>query len=513
MQRHNTPAAGAKRGPWWSSSSGQTALRAVSGCLVELLPIEAWLLVLAGTVGDPPNQAAVPFWYLCVLMGAACGFSYRARGKRGSHFLIADFVPFVALYLLALLVSPAAFGSESAGFLDFSWISARGGAVFDRPDITANLIALFLLLAFLWWRGTVIASSVPATSTALRRFGISFSLLLLAVVGLNAVPSNVRDPYSAALTLLLIGEVFCGLFSASLAHLDAQRHDAGMAGDRNDAQWIGSAVVVELLVVILALFASLVFNFQSFLALLGYLGPVGQAIGTVLTWLVSLLVIVLNWLLTPLFSSFRYRWPRRAPLFSPPAKFQCVTVQVNGKSVVRCGNGQTPSSLAWLVHLGVAVVVIGVLALIGLALYLAVRKYLIKPSRSDDEGAADEREALDGRSLFAAQLRSLLDRFGTRTTPERDPLQRGTVRYIYRDVLRAAMSQGLDRTPAETPDEYAQRLTKTAPLATHETGETDDLMALSDAYNDARYADREPGVLARQSLQERAHRLTRLLGG
>lgn len=447
-------------------------------------------------------------------MGVAWLFGYRGQGKQTRRFLLMDLVPFALLYLLALRVSPAAYGNDGAGFLDVSWVGGQGAAALESPEAISNLIPLLLLLAFLWWRGTVLASAMPSSaSTALRRFGISFGLLLLAGVGLGAVQPDVSDPYSAALTALTIAEVFCGLFSAALVHLDTQRREQGnTAREDNDAQWIGTAFFVGLAVVVIALFASLVFNFQSFLALLGYLGPVGQAIGTALSWLVNAFVTVLGWLLSPLLAHFHYTWPRSAPLNKPPA-FRCAKTLVHGNPVVKCGGTQAISSSSWIIHLGVAVVVLGVLALIGLSLYIAVRKVLARSPRSENGGQADERESLDGRALFAAQLHDLLSRFGQRNAPEHDPLQRGTVRYMYRDVLRAAAGRDLHRAPAETPDEYARRLTKTAPLVTVANGDTADLLTLSDAYNSARYADREPDAPARAALQDRTSRLTKLFGG
>ncbi|MGH2515432.1 MAG: DUF4129 domain-containing protein, partial [Ktedonobacterales bacterium] len=429
------------------------------------------------------------------------------------RFLLTDMMPFLVLYLLALRVSPAAFGNDGASFLDFSWVSA-GGATFLRPDITNNLIPLFLLLAFLWWRATVIASATPTSSTALRRFAISFGLLLLACVGLNAIQPDISDPYSAALTVLVIAEVFCGLLSAALVHLDFQRHEQGAAaGDSSDAQWIGSAILVGLLVVVVALFASLVFNFQSFLALLGYLGPVGQAIGGALAWVANLLALALTQLVTKIASVLALPKTHGFRFTPPKVAYHCVNAVVNGKTVVQCGNSQANSSFAWLVHFGVALIFLTALALIGIVLYFVVRKALNSPLRSEHASMVDEREALDGRSLFAAQLRDLFGGFGRRRVPERDPLQRGTVRYMYRDVLRSAARRDLERTPAETPDEYARRLTATAPLATVATGEAGDLLTLSDAYDDARYAAREPDAPARASLQDCARRLIRLFGG
>ncbi|MGH2517261.1 MAG: hypothetical protein ACRDHP_16550, partial [Ktedonobacterales bacterium] len=75
-------------------------LLAISSCLVELLPIEAWLLVLAGVDGNPLDAAAVPFWFLCLLMAVAWILGYRARSQRSKRFLLTDLLPFLVLYLL-----------------------------------------------------------------------------------------------------------------------------------------------------------------------------------------------------------------------------------------------------------------------------------------------------------------------------------------------------------------------------------------------------------------------------
>ncbi|HEX6818071.1 MAG TPA: hypothetical protein VF120_06810, partial [Ktedonobacterales bacterium] len=84
----STPTTGARRGPWWSSRGGQIALLAITGCLVELLPVEAWLLVLAGADGNALDQAAVPFWYLCLLIGVAWMLNYRLRRHNNRSILL-----------------------------------------------------------------------------------------------------------------------------------------------------------------------------------------------------------------------------------------------------------------------------------------------------------------------------------------------------------------------------------------------------------------------------------------
>lgn len=159
-------------------------------------------------------------------------------------------------------------------------------------------------------------------------------------------------------------------------------------------------------------------------------------------------------------------------------------------------------------HLLIILAALAVIALIAFVTTTALSK-----RHTPDTAANEEREALDARNLLASQLRGLFGRRGRRDRAAEDPLPRGSVRYLYREVLRAANGNGLDRHPDETPDEFAGRLGKTAPLAMFASGEGADLLALSDAYDDARYASREPDPTHRERLQAGASRLIRLFRG
>jgi uncharacterized protein DUF4129 len=66
----------------------------------------------------------------------------------------------------------------------------------------------------------------------------------------------------------------------------------------------------------------------------------------------------------------------------------------------------------------------------------------------------------------------------------------------------------LGRERAETPDEYARRLVEAAPLAGAET-ERGDVAALSEAYEEVRYGEREPAPEELAALRESG---TRVMG-
>jgi hypothetical protein len=131
----------------------------------------------------------------------------------------------------------------------------------------------------------------------------------------------------------------------------------------------------------------------------------------------------------------------------------------------------------------------------------------IKSMRSSTIHAdlVEERESLDAGGLFGAQLRGLLA--GLRRAPAQpdEALEAGSVRTIYRDVLRAAAAAELPRAPSETPDEYRERLEQ-ARGADGQIGEAD-LADLTAAYDRERYGGQTPPEAERRGLHTRAQHI------
>ncbi len=119
-------------------------------------------------------------------------------------------------------------------------------------------------------------------------------------------------------------------------------------------------------------------------------------------------------------------------------------------------------------------------------------------------GIDEERESLDARGLFGAQVRALLSGLRPHRVAQDEPLPPGSVRAIYRDLLRAAAARGIARRSDETPDEFAKRLGQEASPTLSVPELRTDLTALSEAYDAARYAEREPGDSNRAHLRARA---------
>lgn len=89
----------------------------------------------------------------------------------------------------------------------------------------------------------------------------------------------------------------------------------------------------------------------------------------------------------------------------------------------------------------------------------SLRRWLV---RGSDEGIAEEREALDGRSLLGQHWRDWWERRRKRAnrTMALEPLDPTSARARYRKMLQAvaAAKEDLARRPAETPAEYEARL-------------------------------------------------------
>lgn len=478
-------------------------MRPLASMLVELLPIEAWLLVFAGYQGVSVDQAAVPFWALLAAMALPWWIARRAHDASQRKAFAAGVVPFIVTYFVLLRVSPAAYGGEG-GFFDLSWLGSLASDFATSSHRGGALFGLLVLLLLIWWRGTALGTDLESYSGNLRRFTLFMGGLLLALLGAVAAKPTTQDALSAALTLILLAEVFVGLLDAALARIAEVRREGASSG-ANEAPWVRTSMTLAAGVIGIALLVSLVFNFNSFLALLAYMGPVGGFISFALTWLVTGFANVVGKLVSGIVLPFHVKeaLPHLAPLLPLPKACHVV----NGVTV--CSQQSHNNGLFdFLSHVFIIITAVVIVAIIIIVIRSAPRR-----RRANETGANEEREALDAQRLFAAQLRGLFRRRGRRDQQIEETLPRGSVRYIYREVLRAAHGNGLDRRSDETPDEYAARLGKTAPIAMFSTVEGDDLLALNDAYDDARYASREPDQRERDKIQAGATRLMRLFRG
>jgi len=501
---------------WLSKLTRQTAL-IVMVALIELLPVQAWLMTLAAYQTGDARLTAAPFWLVALTL-AAFGLGGRVTARSSGRIRVgAGIVIGVVAFTTAVFWPTGAF------------------AISDPANKPVAFLGLMALFAYLGWRGVGAGSAEPF-SAAYERFRRIFTYGLAAMVGAItisiAAPDSARAPLIGALGLFLPIEVFAGLLALAISKAAFQRASAYGAETAapDETRWLGMAVGLATLIVVVSLVISVVVSFQAVLRALLQLGPVGVFLNTALTWLVNAFAYLLYLIFNIPISALK---SQHLPYTKPtPPHAACVQRPAgtapplpHGHSY--CPPAHSPLSLAFVVAVigvvGVIVAVVVVLAII--FLIREVARLLAQRRRQRADNADEEREDLDGRMLLGQQLRELLGAQRRHARAEEALPQEG-VRWLYREALRAAAARGVARAPNETPDEFAARLAPTlsalAPATrtrrvsapASDDGESQAAFAeLNDAYNRARYADDEPAGAQRATLRERATRMIRRLRG
>ena len=490
----------------WSSRRLQGGLLVVAVVLLETVPIEAWQLILAGyshTIARPP----VPLWLLLLLPLAGyvvtpMGRLVRRRVSTGSM------VAFAVVFALLLRFSPAAYAPAAHGLFDVGWLSTLGGDLGAGNARFGSVVALFILSLYLWWRGSRLKSLRLDTQDTLQRFKYGMTIVTVAALVALTLDADQKSVALGALALLLPLEVFVGLVGTSLArvqHLRMQRTNATQAGA--EAQWLRVTFGFAGLLVAFALVVSLIINYQAVGSLLTHFGPVGQFIIWLVTAILGVFVRVLAFIFNPFVSLLQHAIGHAAKPGQQPV--QGVTC-IPGPNLKCRTNTQPQDNVSPLARLFMELILL--VAASGAFIFVMRLFFLRNGVERDTDMGEDEREALDAKGLFRAQLRGLLHNMGRKSQeegPERLP--RDGVRYAYREVLHAAAERGLRRTANETPDEYAVRLAKSAPINMATGSEAGDLTTVSEAYNVARYAEREPPAREREGIRQRAMKLAQTL--
>ncbi|HEX8032423.1 MAG TPA: DUF4129 domain-containing protein [Ktedonobacterales bacterium] len=493
------------RAPFWSNRRAQAVMLLGALILVEMLPVEAWLIVFAGGVRGSIANVAAPLWFLVLVMTLAWAVAWRFERLGVGRVLLVSAPLFLLAWLTLLRISPSAYGAAPLhlnGVLDPLLIDLTHGV-----RHFSDCIALTALLAYVWWRGLMLGSKPPSHDDVLRRFQWSLVAFLLALFGLASTSGSTEGSLFGAISLLLPVEVFVCLTAAALANVSLARlRSRESQTGETESRWVGSAILLAGLVAMLALVINIFVNFESVSTLLRQMGPVGVAVDGAAQWLISgfiqVLGLVIDRPLQAFFDWIQSHGQRRPPQTSTPTCSQ----QSSDPMCIRARTPQDVLNNLNTVQRGVVIALdILVVAVVIVVFIVMLRRLLARQSAGDGDMVQEEREALGGRGLFGAQVRSLFAR-PRRKAQTAEQLAAGTVRALYRDMLRAAKRVGLGREGTETPDEYARRLVEAGPLAGAEA-ERGDVAALSAAYDGARYGEREPAPKEQAALRERAKRV------
>jgi hypothetical protein len=453
-------------------------------------------MILAVYGGGSADQVAIPLWLLAL---AALGYWWigrrSARWWYGLETLLA-----LALGAGASLVAItlAFLAGSSLDLLPFAWFTALENDLLANGATASRAALIIGIFAYLGWRAVTLGRRLPDVSGAKRRFTFSFAALALASVTLVGLPADSRNLVVGLLALLLPVDVFSGLLASALARRQEAQAARAESAQIDGVRWMGTALILSGVVVLITLALSVLINLDAVSAVLGHLGPIGQVLENALTGVILLLERVLS------------------ALFDAPLAWLEHFIRSAGTTTTRqppqpVAPGRTPQSgdLARWRFLAIALLSTLVsLALIFLA-FGFMRLLRRDADMTPDETIDEERSALDGGALLREQMRDLFGRFqrGSRALP--DALPPNSVRSLYRDLLMAASTRGIGRRKAETPDEFASRLAG----ALSAENDDADVATLTNAYDTARYGEREPERVQMEALRAAAQRLTSTIAG
>lgn len=490
------PASRAARGRWFSSESLQGLILAVALITLELLPLYLWLLLAAGWATGSIDDVPLPFAFLAP---TAVVFALLGRVLRGRPLTqtVGFAVPLgVLALLLAARVSPAAYGPMPGGALDFDWLSALANDLAAVSSKVEVLVLLGALVIAVGWRAVALGHALPDFDDVLDRFKISTAVVVVGAVASVTLSSFARSQLAGDFTLFLPLTIFSGLLAAALSRTALHRDELRGTDPRaaGGERWLAMAVLLSGLVVVAALIIGSIITFGSVSAALSQSGPVGSALNAALNWLANGITSLFSLVFSALYGAWKHLFPSLGS-----------GVRTIEPSPAPAGNPNAPSQIGHFEVTIITLVALVILLLIGL---IWLKRLFVLRRDPTPEAIDEQRESLDGSSLLLRQLRDLFARRGRLPKPAaEEALPAGSIRALYREILRTAARRQVGRAASETPDEYGARLARSV----GGTMQPDDIGALSEAYDAARYGEREGDRSARHELQERAKRVLQAL--
>lgn len=355
---------------------------------------------------------------------------------------------------------------------DLRWILALVQAAHDALPVVVPAVMAALLAALLWWRGVVLGEREFThfeVERAFRRgvgWTIIFVLLFVVYGGSRGFAS------AAAMPAYLLGFFSLGLFMLAVTRLlaiwqESQADDAqALAANRH---WLLLLVgVVGVILMGASVFSGAV-SLQlrpGFLRLLAPLAPVVEFLFLIAFSIALVIARALIFVLS--------RFPRRFGAADRPPD----AVGRPLEDLLR----DLPPGVVATARWGMVAVIVGLLVLLVAIAVVRARRRPKKPGE-------DERESVWSTPLALAGLgrawRTLWARL-RQPRAEWEAESVGTIRAIYRDVLRLGAGLDVGRRPSETPYEYRPRLTARLP---NRAGE---IASLTEAYVRVRYTPEPP---------------------
>jgi|GEM_PF-1051043 hypothetical protein len=447
----------------------------VSACTLETLPIFCWLLLLAAYDSGDPNGAVMPFWWMWLLVF-------------GIHWLAILFIHDTdddpqRRRRHTLLLTFAVAGLGTLSLLATYWLSPSARSVLVSGGDTSGLVALALLIIWLWWRGLLLGRGRLTRGRMYVRFVVALGVTIAALAGAAAIQGAARPLAASYLVLLLALLLFAGTMGLTLAQARDASYEMRSAyrGDQPlemppvfTRAWLAASVGLSLGLSLLALLLAALISRDSVRVLAIAAGNIANGlldgIVFILTPIFFLLYLILNKPIEWLTAYFHRLGPPK-PLTLPTVPPCQPTVPAGGVATpgATCAppahhavaTSLLPAEWVTAMRWGAAILVI-VVALVVLARILS-RFTQARQLRAFTE----ERTMLDAREILGGQLRRFFGAFRRQRAedaPLVDDLAEGSVRRAYRDTLALAVGKRHARRPAETPREYQRRLASDDPM-------------------------------------------------
>ena len=454
---------------------------------MEAQPLALAVVFLTVLVGGAPTDAPLSVGEILLILLGFLWWALALAYAQGREIFRSTSLR-TALRLCSLFV---AWGVLSWPFLMHLSDLASGPRAF--------LLGAELLFALWLWRRSLgrarLGFAYEPLSTTFK-IGLGALLFIMLFVLLIPQAQQILPMLESSLTIFF----FSGLITLSLARLGTLRQVRLASGRQADPTraWLGALTLFSSLLIALVFLLEAVFSYTSFLWVLHALQPVWDALGTVVGWLLFLIVIVLtpfldlaSWLIGLLRSGGA---KPQAPISSPINPL----TRLNPRQLV-----QLPPELLivgrWLV-LGIAV-----LALL-LLVRASIRRWFLP---YDTEQIEETREHLE---RLAPQREPRSARKKRRTNDARAIGPLDSARAYYRLLLHtvARTRPELAHQQDETPLEYEQRLrgqvetllAEQVQAAQPQPPETSVLQTLTREYMAERYGQQPPSA-AQQSYLRR----------
>ncbi len=357
-------------------------------------------------------------------------------------------------------------------FWDVTWLREAANAYIFRPTTaTASVWLIGAVIIYAWVRGRL--RDIPSLDTAYTT--LRFGTIIVAVTSVLTLTSqDATSPSQRYVRPLVIGFFFCALSAITVARLQVE----GLrAQGRLGPQWLGPLLLPVALVLIGGTLVAALLSRRLLETITGLLAPVFailEFILRIIIAIISLIAYLLYILLSALLGALA--GGRQNPLPAPAAPPRDFARQADHAVATLPDN--------------VRYVLLG--AMLVLVVALLSRFLFRKPHRTQRDG--EERESVLDWNDIGAGLRGALANLRRRLQRAPDPFAdlRGDprwehtvrIRTLYTRLLYRGKRAGAPRKPSDAPREYVPKLETVFPEADAP------LVALTDVYRAARYADR-----------------------